>query len=716
MFVKKERNQTDRGSSTPAVVDGTVKAELQVALGNLNAGRNREAQEIVEHIVAAHPDCAVAWQMLGVIAQATGNNERAVSYLERAVEQDGRDPGIHNSLGVVYNDLGRHEDAIESYRCALAIKPDFPDALTNMGNTLAVAGREDDAVDSYRRALTINTRFTNAHFNLGNLYARRREREQAIQCYEKALAIDPRQVAVYRKLGLELNRLGRVDDALSCFERGVERNPQSADLHYMVANLLARRGVLQRALESLRQAIALTPDFVPALTNQGHVLCSQGRIEEGLASFRRAVSVAPQDVNSHSNLLFGLSSSAEFDGGKLFDEHKRWYDKHAARLSENIRPHANDPSPERRLRIGYVSPDFRTHSVGFFFEPLLDAHDREHFEIFCYSDVGTGDATTERLRGSADEWRDTAGTTHEKLSELVREDQIDILVDLTGHTANHRLLVFARKPAPVQVSYLGYPNTTGLQTVDYRLTDERADPTGETDAFYEEELIRLRDGFLCYRPPGESPEVSELPAQRNGFPTFGSFNNPRKYSPSAIQAWSEILTLVPESRLLLKYRGLDDPGTQEYIYRSFEAQGVGNERLELRGYSPSLREHLDIYREVDIALDTFPYNGTTTTCEALWMGVPVITLAGELHAGRVGLSLLSQLGLEEWAAKSREDYVEKAAVLGGDREGLGKHRAHLREQLRDSTLMDAGRFSASVEQAFRQMWKRRCGSAGEGSS
>jgi predicted O-linked N-acetylglucosamine transferase (SPINDLY family) len=365
-----------------------------------------------------------------------------------------------------------------------------------------------------------------------------------------------------------------------------------------------------------------------------------------------------------------------------------------------------DRDPERPLNIGYLSPDFCTHSVAFFIEEVLAHHDRKKVKVFCYSNTPGADDFTQRFQELADHFRDIRPLSDDAAAEMIRKDKIDILVDLAGHTRNNRLLVFARKPAPVQLTWLGYPDTTGLSTMDYRLTDAIADPEGAADHRHSETLVRMPHGFLCYRPAGEFYPVSKLPMLNAGGVTFGSFNNNSKISLPVITAWAAILKRVPESRLKLKSRSFGDSGSRKAILEEFETHGVPAERILFEGYRLSLKEHSLLYSTVDIALDTFPYNGTTTTCEALWMGVPVITLSGDCHVSRVGQSILTHLGFEEWVGKSLIDYVDRAVALACDPERLGEIRASLRGRMIDSPLLDAIGFTAVLEGTFRSMWSQ----------
>jgi predicted O-linked N-acetylglucosamine transferase (SPINDLY family) len=363
------------------------------------------------------------------------------------------------------------------------------------------------------------------------------------------------------------------------------------------------------------------------------------------------------------------------------------------------------------LRIGYLSPDFCSHSVAFFVEPLLATHDRGSFEILCYANVTQPDQITEHLQRLGHTWRDIVRLRDEDVAVQIRQDHVDILVDLTGHTANNRLQVFARKPAPVQVAYLGYPNTRGFTAMDYWLSDAHADPPGQTERFYVEEIVRLPHGFNCYRPPAANPDVRALPARAVGHITFGSFNNAPKVNARVIALWARILNALPEARLIMKARQLVDSATKANFHRLFEQHGVTPERVEMISWVPSSTAHLELYNRIDIGLDCFPYNGHTTTCEALWMGVPVITLAGLTHAGRVGVSLLSQVGLGELIADTPEVYAELAVALARDLVRLETLRHGLRDRVTQSPLTDASIITRSFEAAYRQMWRRWCAKA-----
>jgi predicted O-linked N-acetylglucosamine transferase (SPINDLY family) len=461
-------------------------------------------------------------------------------------------------------------------------------------------------------------------------------------------------------------------------------------------------GFLEEAEGNMVKAIHADPRNADAFINLGGVLVYQGKISEGIASFRRALAFDPHLIKARSNLLFVMNYSEKYSSREIYDA-SLLYQKMLGRTAKY--DFSNNPDTNRRLRIGYISPDFCRHSVSYFFEPLLSNHDREKFEVYCYSCVERPDETTDRLKRVSSKWRECVGLEDDLIVKMIREDRIDILVDLAGHIATRiRLPVFSKRAAPVQVTWLGYPNTTGLSTIDYRITDSIADPDGISDRLHSERLVRLPYGFLCYRPETDAPEVRPAPADSNGFVTFGSFNMIPKLSDVTITVWSSILKAVPDSRLILKTYSLIDGLTRNRVAAAFSRQGIAPERINMVGAFLSVRDHLDLYGEMDIALDPFPYNGTTTTCEALWMGVPVLTFLGDRHAGRVGGSILRQLGLNELVAESIEDYVNRAIALTQSIELLNDYRRRLRPLMTGSTLCDGKLFAHLMEDAYRVMW------------
>ncbi len=546
----------------------------------------------------------------------------------------------------------------------------------------------------------------------------------------KILRQDPGNPQALHRLGLLARQQGQKDKALDLLLRAAKLLPDSAQIQSDVAKTLAAARNFLPAIQRFERALSLDPsrqsDYLYLAAAYGEIgqsgkmletcdrapdhpeiagrvasaIMTQGRIADALTILRRALAQNPSP-STHSALLFSMHYVPDASPEEIFAEHRRFaeaYEKPLPRLH-----HQNNPDPDRRLRIGYVSPDFKQHPVAQFLHPVVSRHNRDQFEIFCYSATPTVDARTREFQKIAGHrWRDIRSLTPDQSADLVRRDAIDILIDTTGHTGGSQLMLFARKPAPVQITWLGYPDTTGLESMDYRITDQQADPIGMTEHLHSEQLLRL-PSFLCYEPPEYTPEVAPPPVLKSGAVTFGSFNNFMKISPETIETWSKILRTVPGSKLLLKHRGASDKDAREKFPGFFEHHGIARERILITAQMPSHGQHLDSYREIDIALDPFPYNGTTTTCETLIMGVPMVTLAGTTHVSRVGVSLLTQVGLTDWIANSRADYV-RIAVENAAR-NLENLRQEIRPKMLASELGDPVRFTAQVENLYRKTWK-----------
>jgi predicted O-linked N-acetylglucosamine transferase (SPINDLY family) len=570
-------------------------------------------------------------------------------------------------MGVLANQTGRGELALRLIAEAIGLDPHNPAYHNNLGNALHGLGRLDEAAAGYRQALALKPDYAGAHYNLANVLQAQGRPAAALPHFEQALALWPERAEVHNNLGVALLELGRFTEAIARFER----------------------------------ALVLAPDQAEARNNLGKGCQELGRMAEAVAHYRQALALRPDYAEAHSNLLMTLTYLPGLSPGQLLAEHREY----GRRQARPARRHANPRQPERRLRIGYVSGDFHHHVVGFFIEPLLRAHDRAVVSVYGYSDTQRPDAVTARLKGLADGWCETGGLDDETVAARIQADGIDILVDLAGHSAFNRLPVFARKPAPVQVTWLGYPGSTGLEAIDYRLVDPVSDPEGEADAGASEALVRLRGGFLCYRPPpGPAPDRGGA----DGRLTFGSFNNLNKMSPPVVALWAALLHRVPDARLLLKSRQLSDDAVGHAVRAAFARHGIAGERLGLLGWTAGPEAHLESYRRVDIALDPFPYNGTTTTCEALWMGVPVVTLRGDRHAARMGASLLVPLGLDALVAGDEAGYLEIAAALAADPERRARLRAELRPRMAAAPLCDETALAGRLQEAYRIMWRRWC--------
>ena len=501
---------------------------------------------------------------------------------------------------------------------------------------------------------------------------------------------------------------GRPELTIETMRRCIQLDPKDGAAYHNLGNALRSRADHEEAITALHKAIRLMPNPAEAHNSLGLALKDLGRINQAVASFRKAVALDPSLAIAHSNLLLFMAYQPETTPEALFKEHRRWAKSLEGRRRDAIRPHTNDRTTDRPLRVGYVSADLRQHSVAYFLLPLLANHDRGQVEITAYSNSAAADAITQRLRGYVDHWCGIAGASDEQAAAKIRADQIDILVDLSGHTAGHRLQLFAQKPAPLQISWLGYCGSTGLETMDYRCSDPWADPPGDAARYSSEQLLRLPSTTWCYSPLSGAPDVGPLPALTANGITFASFNNFGKISRVSLDLWATILRQMPAARLLLKNVGLGSAGVRNAVYKLFASRGIAAERLELLSQTHTLLDHLTHYNRVDISLDTFPYHGTTTTCEALWMGVPTITLEGPNHVSRPGVSLLTNVGLADLIARTREEYVEKTIRLASDLARLATLRAGLRQQMLTSSVMDGPGFARAMEDGYRQVWRAWC--------
>jgi protein O-GlcNAc transferase len=564
------------------------------------------------------------------------------------------------------------------------------------------AGELDQAAQLYRHILTADAGHADAHHLLGVLAGQLGRAGEAVAAIRHAMSLNPQEGIYHSNLGVLYERWGQPEQAVECYQQAIHLQPDNSAARCMLAHVLARQGQLDNAVVHYQIATRLKPDGLLAHNNLGEILLKQGRLREAQASFRDALRLQPDQPVVQSNLLFCLNHDAQLDFDTVFAEHCSW-----GRLVESAitpLPHGNDPDPERRMRIGYVSPDLRYHAVTRYLEPVLLHHDPKAVEVFCYAQVAKPDAVSTRLQGSVHHWCPTCDLSDTQLAQRIHDDRIDLLVDLAGHTANNRLPVFAHKPAPVQVTWLGYLNTTGLTRVDYRLTDDALDPPLQPIKDTEE-LVRLSCGMCCFLPPADAPAVSVLPALRSGHVTFGSLHSLFKLNAGVYDLWSRLLKALPSSRLLM-FRDTLTGTAKDRVHQAFAQRGIAAERLDLRlgSHSPG---YMKIFEEIDVILDTFPCTGGVTTCEALWMGAPVLSIRGVRPAGRNSAALLSRVGLDEWAVETHEEFVDLAVRFATDLDRLAALRSRLRERMK-ATLCSAERFTRELEEAYRTMWRRWC--------
>jgi protein O-GlcNAc transferase len=610
---------------------------LQHALDLRRAGRIDQATAVCRRVLESEPANADAVELLGLLAQQSGDWSAAERLLRQAVALRPGDARFQANLAAALGAMGRVPEAAIFAAEAVLLRPDYAEGHHNLAVALELSGRAGQAIEAFRAAIRLKPNYAEAHNHLGNA----------------------------------LRALDRLDEAAASHRRAIELRPGYSQAFGNLATTLSVMGDSSGAVESYRQAAELEP---------------------GLAT-------------AHSSLVYAMHYCAEFGPQELFEEARRWEARHARRYYSGRMAPENDRDPERRLRVGYVSPDFREHPVGRFIAPVFAARDASRFFTVCYSDAARADAITSELRAGADLWRDTRGMSDDELAGLIRRDRIDVLVDLAGHLADNRLLVFARKPAPVQVAWLGYPDTTGLSAIDYRITDAAADPPGMTERYHAEQLVRLTNCALCYRADDDSPAVTDLPALRAGYVTFGCLNRIVKITRPCAQLWSRIIAAVPGSRLLLP---AGEKGLPRALRDTLSVAGIPVGRIEVAARIPSRRQYLGLFGRIDIALDPFPYNGTTTTCDGLWMGVPHVTLAGNTCVSRAGASLLGAIEMGEFVAATADEYVNMAVKLGGDPKSMALVRAGLRERMRASVRCDAAAFTRELEAAYRRMWRGWC--------
>jgi predicted O-linked N-acetylglucosamine transferase (SPINDLY family) len=728
-----------RGDGRDIAVSAKIDHAWRVAQRHQQAGRIRQAETFCHQVLSQTPNHAGALHLLGVIALQQGDAGRGIGLIETAIRNDAGDPRFHSDLGMAYAALGDAERALACYRRAVAAGPDYVQGWLNLGGALTHRNALQEAADCYRRAAALQPELAMTHYNLGCVLflaghtdeasagleralaltpdyveamlnlglvrTRQRRYDEAVGLYRRILALRPDFARAHINLGGVLVTMGRYDEAAASSRRALELQPDSALAHYNLALAHQHAGRQDDAEDCSRRALALRPDYVDASIVLGQSLYRQGRIDEAIVCLKEALALRPQSAIGHSALIFALLNTVI--GPQEVQAHYRGYARAVEQMPRRPSPHHdNGRDPQRRLRIGYVSPDLREHSVAHFFEPVIAHHDHAGFEIHCYYNHSKIDATGERLRAAADHWTPCIGMTDEELAARIRADGIDILVDLAGHTSGGALTMFALKPAPVQASWLGYPATTGLDAMDYRLCSADTDPPGE-ERWHSERLYRLPRSLWCYRPrAGLRPAAERAPLlARGGEVHFGSMNNLAKVSPQTIETWARILLRVPGSRLVMT--GVPEGRARRVLGERFAAHGVGMERLLLNGRL-SDEAYGDLLDTIDIALDPFPYNGTTTTCETLWRGVPLVSLVGERSVSRSGYALLRQLELEWLAAADREEYVELAATLAGDAERLTRLRGELRERFAHSSLRDEAGFTLELEQAYRDMWRDWC--------
>src|SRR5712691_10277612 len=671
--------------------------------------------------------------------RASGQLDKAVAHCHRALSLAPDSPSAFYALGNALNHQGNRTEAIACYRKALVLKTDFPDAYVNLGNALQEQGQIDEAIACYQEALSLQPEIPEALFNLGNAYKDRDGLEKAVACYERALALAPDLSEVYVNLGNVILQQGRPNEALPCFRKALALEPEMIEARYNVGIASHRAGDFPSAKAALAKYLRMNPDDETALVTLADTHRNLNELNEAPNCYERLLEICPTAAEAHNglanvfrnqarhwdavkhyelaiqhhgnpvvafqNLLFCMMCMDNFSAQEIYDKHREFAERFERPLLAFQSPHRNEPDPNRRLRVGYASPDFRANIVAHYVEPILNNHDRTRFEIVCYSTGFVRDSLTGRISSLFDQWHDVQSLSDDEIAGLIRVHQIDLLVDLCGHAPGNRILVFARKPATVQISYLDYSTTTGLSSMDYRLTTEYCDPSNASQQYYSEKLHRLSNTYWTYNPSVQLP-ISALPLKSNGYVTFGCFNLYYRVTTEVLRVWSRLLQSVPASRLVVV--GVSAGSTQGALLEILAQAGIAAERISVYNVLSYAKYH-ELMGTVDIGLAPFPYNGATTMLDCLWNGLPVFARkGGETFYSRMGCSILSELGLSKLIASDVDEYIRIAAELASNVPELDRLRQCLRQKLEQSPMRDFPEFTRGLELAYRSMWKQWC--------
>jgi predicted O-linked N-acetylglucosamine transferase (SPINDLY family) len=691
---------------------GNFQARYHLGLARLQRGELEAGARALEQAVKLRPDDVRARYDLGRAWSELGKPALALPHFERlaALAPDLAEGRFY--LGLTLAQMQRAQEALPHLEHAASHLPQVAEVWHNLGGVLLELGRHEEAAQAFERAVALKPGLADAHNGLGNALTKLARYKEACEAYKRAIALKGDFFEAFLGWGTALREMGQLKAARAAYEQALLLKPDDADAHGQLGRALKELGESRLAIEHLERALAAKPKLADALCDLGGELFVWGRYDEGRARYEAAMRVLPEASFPWSGLLFSLHYAPEVTAAELAALHRRFGERFETPLRGHWQSHDNAPDPERPLRVGFVSGDFRRHPVGYFMVEVMEALDRAHYLPYLYANQGHEDDYTARFKACARVWREVKGMDDDALAAQIRADGIDILIDLSGHTAGERLMVFARKPAPVQVSYLGYPDTTGLAAMDYLLGDRWMLPVAEAH-LRSEHGWWLPDTALCFMPPDLPVSVGPLPAVTNGHVTFGCLNKADKVNAQVLECWARILGAVPGSRLLLQSKHYGDPQFATQCRARLAALGIDASRVELVGRL-SWREHMETYNRVDIALDPFPYNGTTTSVEGLWMGVPLLSLKGDRLVAHMGESILANAGLMEWIAADEDDYVARAVAFAADLQGLSALRAGLRERLLSSPLCDAPRFARHFEAALRGMWRRWCEGAAPG--
>jgi predicted O-linked N-acetylglucosamine transferase (SPINDLY family) len=688
------------------IVPPTQQPLFDLVFQCLQGGRVGHARQLAGQFLAAAPRNPLALYLLGFIARQAGQLAEAEDLFRRAIAANPAEATYYNDLGDVLHSQGQLDEAIPAFRRAVELHPAFSAAHNNLGNALKALGQFEEALTAYGRALQATPQIAEIHSNYAATLRELGRVEEASAAARRAIALKPNFAMAHNNLGYALLGTGDHDGAMAAFEKALALEPNLAIAHNNRGSVLKELRRDAEATAAFQRAVDADPQYAPAITNLASALHEIGNVAEAIMLDQRALQMPGASPAIHSNYLAILHLQPGATLAGLLEAHRGYEQRYGQPLRASWPRHPHLRDPDRPLRLGFVSPYFTFHPVGFFLVQLLENLDENQFAVIGYEDSSRPDSMAARLKARTRQWHPVKDLTDDALAKRIRDDRIDILFDLEGHNAKNRLLTFARKPAPVQITWLDYVGTTGLSAMDYILADARQIPP-EAEPGYSEKVLRMPDDYICFDPPAEAPPIGPLPALANGFVTFASFNALPKITPKCVEIWSRILRKTPSARLRLKNRRVDDPAIVARLRESFSENSVDPARVDFHGWSQR-DELLAAYHAVDIALDTLPYNGGLTTCEALWMGVPVVTCPGETFASRHGLAHLSAAGVTETIAHDLDEYVEIAVRLAGDLARLSVLRAGLRERTAASPLCDGPRFARNFSSVVREAWRRWC--------
>ena len=667
------------------------------------AGQVASALGCFEKAEMANPEYAEASNAKGIMQSALGKSKEAMVSFQRAVAINPDYAGAHNNLGNERLLAREYKDSLSDFDSAIRLQPDFANAYNGRGNALLCLGRHANALSDFDKAVALNSQHVEAWTGRGNALTELHRYEEAIASYEQALGVELAGKGLRGQIATGNNRYRPLFEN---YRHLLEQSTGATQIICSIGKLLRLVGKQRESIELLDLVLSVRPDDKIACEGKAKSLRDLGYFDGALEFYELNFARHPDSPELLSAYLFNLNYVPGLSQTDVFAQHKKFGELFEKPLKPTWRAHENVADPDKTLRIGFVSADLRNHPVGYFLENVLAQLCTNSLNLYAYDNNGESDEVTERLRSAFHVWRDISQLKDEDVAGLVRADGIDVLVDLSGHTKGNRLLVFARKPAPVQVTYLGYFATTGLTGMDYFLGDRWQMPEGES-IDYTETPFRLPGHHLCLTPPKFDIPVSPLPALQNGYVTFGNFNNADKMNEAVIECWANILESLPGSRLFLKAEHFASADVVARTLERFAVHGIDRDRLILEGNAP-FEDYLKSYQRVDLALDPFPYNGGTVTMQALWMGVPVLTMYGYRHVARHGAGVMHTMGMPEWVAKNREDYVRRAVAHASDTRALSEVRENLRERFLTSSLCDAPSFARNLEEAFRTMWREWC--------